>query len=134
MQDSLFGSGGGNLLEQTEPVAPGDKAMMYVLSNNESQYGAAALFYPGMQERIADTLEEGYYALPSSLHEYIIVPESSGVEPEQLAMMVKEANRSESVIAAKDVLSDQVLHYDREAKHLEGLSLQKEKDDRMEVR
>ena len=134
MQASLTGIGDDNLLDAAEPVRDSDKAMMYVLTNGDGQYGAAAMFYPGMQERIAENLGESYYALPSSLHEYLIVPESAGIDPEQLASMVRDANRTESVIQPKDVLSDQVLHYDREAKFLENLPLQKEMDTRMEAR
>ena len=134
MQASLFGAGDDNLLEKDEAVPREDKAMMYVLTNRDGQYGAAAMFYPGMQEKIAENLGEGYYALPSSLHEYLIVPESAGIDPRELAKMVSEANRSESVVQPKDVLSDQVLHYDRDAKFLENLPLQKQMDTRMEAR
>lgn len=134
MQASLFGMGTGNLLETDAEVPHEDKAIMYVLTNGEGQYGAAAMFYPGMQQKIADNLGEGYYALPSSLHEYLIIPESAGIDPKEMAKMVSEANRSESVVAPKDVLSDQVLHYDREAKFLENLPAQKQMDSRMEAR
>ena len=134
MQASLFGSFSENLLESSSPVAPEDKAMMYVLSNSECQYGAAAMFYPGVQEKIAENLGEGYYALPSSLHEYLIVPESSGIDPREMAKMVSEANRTESVVQPKDVLSDNVLHYDREARHLDNLPFNRQQDARMEAR
>lgn len=134
MQASLFGSFSENLLESSSPVAPEDKAMMYVLSNSECQYGAAAMFYPGVQEKIAENLGEGYYALPSSLHEYLIVPESSGIDPREMAKMVSEANRTESVVQPKDVLSDNVLHYDREARHLDNLPFNHQQDARMEAR
>ena len=134
MQASLFGMGGDNLLETDAEIPHEDKAMMYVLTNGDGQYGAAAMFYPGMQEKISDNLGEGYYALPSSLHEYLIIPESAGIDPKEMAKMVSEANRSESVVAPKDVLSDQVLHYDREAKFLENLPMQRQMDSRVEAR
>ncbi|OLR55392.1 hypothetical protein BHK98_04500 [Hornefia porci] len=133
MQSSLFGIGGDNILDNTGSVASEDKAMMYVLSNSECRYGAAAMFYPGMQEKIAESLGEGYYALPSSLHEYLIILESFGLDPAELTKMVREANRNEGVVSPKDVLSDQVLHYDREAKHLDNVPMGRDKESRMET-
>ena len=134
MQASLFGSFSENLLESNMPVSQEDKAMMYMLSNSECQYGAAAMFYPGVQEKIAENLGESYYALPSSLHEYLIVPESSGIDPREMAKMVSEANRTESVVQPKDVLSDNILHYDREARHLDNLPFNRQQEARMEAR
>ena len=109
-----------NMLADDSPVADADKEPMYVLSNESGVYGAATLFYPGMQEQVADKLGESYYALPSSLHEFLIVPESAGVNLPNLSEMVKTAN--ETVVEAKDVLSDTVLHYDRDEKKLESIA------------
>lgn len=109
-----------NMLADDSPVADADKEPMYVLSNESGVYGAATLFYPGMQEQVADKLGEGYYALPSSLHEFLIVPESAGVNLPDLSEMVKTAN--ETVVEAKDILSDTVLHYDRDEKKLESIA------------
>lgn len=109
-----------NMLSDNSRVSDGDKEPMYVLSNESGVYGAAALFYPGMQEQIAEKLGESYYALPSSLHEFIIVPESAGVNLPDLSEMVKVAN--ETVVEPKDVLSDTVLHYDRDEKKLESIT------------
>ena len=44
-------------------------------------------------------------------HEVIVVPESAGMDPKSLEAMVKDANRT--VVAPKDVLSDNVYYFDR---------------------
>lgn len=120
MGANLFGKGEqGNLLESDEPVSEDSKEPMYVLSNESSTFGAAALFYPGMQEKISEKLGEGYYALPSSLHEYIIIPESAGIDPKEMCEMVKTANKT--VVEPKDVLSDNVLHFDRDSRQLDSV-------------
>lgn len=122
MQQSLFGGAGENLLADGASIDQTDKAMMYVLSNREYQFGAVSMFYPDIQKRISDTLQEGYYALPSSLHEYLIIPESAGVDVKELTEMVRSANRNEGVVSPKDVLSDQVLHYDMNTRMLDAVA------------
>ena len=115
IKDQIFGGPGMNYLE-TGRIGEEDKAPMYVLSNKSSMLGAAALFYPGVQERIADNLGEGYYALPSSVHEFLIVPKSLAPDPKELSDMVVGVNRS--MVDPKDVLSDNILIYDKEEKRL----------------
>lgn len=121
MGANLFGQGDlGNLLENDDPIDNDEKESMYVLTNESAMYGAAALFYPGMQEKIAEKLGEGYYALPSSLHEYIILPDSSEIDPKEMCEMVKMANKT--VVEPKDVLSDNVLHFDKDTRQLDSVS------------
>ena len=83
----------------------------FVLSTNRQMYGAAALFYPGTKEMIAHVLGESYFALPSSLHEFIIMRESQVSNQERLRQMVVEANRV--VVRPEDVLSDNLLYYSK---------------------
>ena len=87
-----------------------------MLSNESMFFGAAALFYPGVTERIAEILRCGYYVLPSSVHEVMII--SDAAEPDVFGMMetVKEANRT--VVNRSDFLSDDVLRYDTAEKKL----------------
>lgn len=116
MTSTLFGMTAENLLERSEPIDPEDKEPMFVLTNQEGTLGAATLFYPGVQVQIASVLDEGYTVLPSSVHEVLIVPDSAGIGRDQMREMVREANRT--VVQAKDVLSDNIYHYDPEEKTL----------------
>jgi len=75
--------------------------------------GAAALFYPGVFERLAKETGGSCYLIPSSIHEWIAVPEEAA-EPEQLLMMLSEANRT--VVEPRERLSDDLYRYDAQEK------------------
>lgn len=89
---------------------------MYTLTNSSTNLGAAVLYYPDVQKRIGDMLQNSYYVLPSSIHELMILPCSVNDNPEFLRKMVKEAN--ETVVNPQEVLSDRVFMYDREKERL----------------
>ena len=81
------------------------------------QFGAAAIAYPGVLDKIMASVGS-FYILPSSIQEVLIVPESSGARLSDLSEMVREANRY--VVAPNDILSDNVLYYNgvlKEAKN-----------------
>ena len=94
-----------------EPERKDDKETCYVLTTNRERYGAAALFYPGTQAMIAHVLDEDYLAIPSSLHEFIIIRASRIQDMAHLQKMVYEANRR--IVSPEDVLSDNVLRYSK---------------------
>lgn len=89
---------------------------MYTLTNSSTNLGAAVLYYPDVQKRIGDMLQNSYYVLPSSIHELMILPCSVNDNPEIFRKMVKEAN--ETVVNPQEVLSDRVFMYDREKERL----------------
>ena len=120
MEMQLFFDGEENLLDMDGKIPEMMKSNMYILTNEENLLGSAVLFYPGVQEKIAEKLGEGYFALPSSVHEFIIVPESSGIKPKDIADMVYEANHS-GVVDPKDILSDNVFHFDKNTRKLETI-------------
>lgn len=115
MENQMFGFLGDNYLE-TGRISEEDKVPMYVLSNESGMLGASVLFYPGVQEKIAEALGEGYSVLPSSVHEVLIVPDSLSPDTLELAEMVRSVNKN--VLDPKDVLSDNVMHYDKDTKEL----------------
>lgn len=117
MERNMFGVSHSNVLDTEGPLY--ERSNMYVLSNASGVLGASALFYPEIQEQISEKIGEGYYVLPSSLHEVIVVPESAGFDAGQLTDMVKDANSS--VVAPKDVLSDSVYHFDMGERKLETM-------------
>lgn len=47
---------------------------MYVLTNSKQTFGAGAILYSGMKEKIESVIGE-FIVIPSSVHEVIIVPE-----------------------------------------------------------
>ncbi len=90
--------------------------VMYVLTNSIRSFGAACLMYPGMLEAAANVLKENYYILPSSVHEVILVPESKGTAPEEMAEIVREINATQ--VEEEEQLSDHVYFYERRKKKL----------------
>ena len=87
--------------EVTDVVAPkGD--VMYVLSNKQRLYGAAAVLDKEIMQKILDRFGENFYIIPSSINECIILTSS-------LAMSVKEATDLIKVVNATHVVVDERL-------------------------
>ena len=105
----------GDCPEEVEEIIddPENAVDMYILTNKSQTYGASSLFYPGLLEKITDYLGGGFYILPSSVHEVILIPEAAG-EPDALRRMVQEVNRCE--VPEDMILSDNVYYYDPEEK------------------
>ena len=98
-----------------EPVDMGDMVPVYVLSNNELMDGAATIFYPGVAEKLQKILPEGFYVIPSSIQELLIVPKNRVDKPD-LERMVREINKTE--VDPSEQLSDLVHEYDPRQKVL----------------
>lgn len=73
--------------------------------------GANVMMCPEIMKKAYGELGEPFYVLPSSTHEVLLVRESAGMKPSQLADMIKEVNLSDSV-RPEDLLSYQVFRYD----------------------
>lgn len=105
MADALFGRTADDLLVNENHIKSDD---MLVLTNDSGMYGAVGLFLPGMVEKLLERIGQSFFAIPSSQHEYILLPESSGCTFPSLKAMCREAN--ENVVALKDILSDNILY------------------------
>ena len=126
MTQALFSPEKDNLLDRSDPIDPSDLGGMYVLTTESGNLGASALFYPDVQEKAAELMGSGYYVLPSSVHECILVPDTAGHNEKDLCAMVKEANRT--VVEPKDVLSDNVYHFDKDSRQLTKVAADRERD------
>lgn len=111
LADFMMGMMGAETIERGEP----DNGL-YVLTNGPGQYGAATVMYPGILDEMHKELGN-FYMLPSSVHEFLLLPENFGFPVEQLEMMVRDVNRT--VLDEGDFLSDSVYHYDGEEKLME---------------
>lgn len=112
-----------NLLLKDEKLQTG---AMYVLGNDERKFGAAVLFYPEVKERIGELFQSDYYAIPSSVHEFILIPDEMGICANALQQMLREVNEKE--VLEEDILGDRVLKYSREERSLKIMEPEKEKD------
>ena len=94
---------------------------IYYLGNTSCSNGSAVILYSNILKRIAELFGEDYYILPSSIHEYLIIPES-GIEGDisYLLEMVRSVNRS--VLTEDMVLSDSVYHYCLKSNNLSMIS------------
>ena len=85
---------------------------LYVLSNERLTLGAAVILYPGMPEEVAQLLGSGFYIIPSSIHEVIVVSDKNETDITYLKDMIKVINRTQ--VAPQDVLSDSLYYFDTE--------------------
>lgn len=82
---------------------------MYVLTNTQKALGAACILYDGVLKSCADKIGEGFYVLPSSVHEVILVPASAAGDEQELTAMVRDINRTQ--VRDTELLSDNVYLY-----------------------
>ena len=116
------------LAESYEPKIP-----MYLLSNTEQAYGATAVMYPGMLQKIREQIGMDYYVLPTSVHELTILPRYPFLDPGKIRETIRRDNRES--ISSADVLSDHLFEYREETGKLERCHLgEKEKSREEEVR
>ncbi len=105
-----------DLLEQTgdEPVPIEENPLfpMYVLTNAQNLFGAVCMTYEGLLQRYAARFSSGFYILPSSIHELILVPSRENDRMEDFSRMVREVN--ETQVAPEDILSDHAYYYSLE--------------------
>ncbi|MDD5823098.1 MAG: DUF5688 family protein [Firmicutes bacterium] len=93
---------------------------MYLLSTDSGIYGAAALFFPGVQERIAQVFKDDYYVLTSSTEDVIIVPLTNAGPVSMYTDMVNDMNNT--VMEPHEILSDKVLRYYRKSGKLRDVT------------
>lgn len=111
----------GNLLTETNSVQEGQREMAYVLSNKSGINGAAYLASAETMEKISGLFPEGFYLLPSSVHEIIVMSKGTDdsrneINPLQLGRMVRDINKTE--IKREEILSDRVYEYDKENRRI----------------
>lgn len=83
---------------------------MYILSTDGLEY-ASSLFYPGEMRMLEKKLGEGYIVIPSSIHEFLIIPDSDAISADNLAQIIKDVNGDKSLIKPEEILSYIPYHY-----------------------
>lgn len=82
---------------------------MSILSNKDKLFGAAQILNPEVMKTISDKIGNGFWILPSSVHEVIILPDNEAFDKDELTCMIKTINETELV--AQDILSDHPYRY-----------------------
>lgn len=90
--------------------------MMYVLSNKEHVYGAAAIVDKDTLDTISRKLGGDFYILPATMHDVLIVPDKKGIDLSFLRKGLKIYGKEPSDV---EFLSDNIYRYKADAKAVE---------------
>lgn len=74
--------------------------------------GAYAIFDADIREKVAALIGERFYCIPSSIHEFICLPEDFGggwCEPKALVSIIRQVNETE--VDPEDRLSDKLYFF-----------------------
>ncbi|WP_434311293.1 DUF5688 family protein [Hominifimenecus sp. rT4P-3] len=82
---------------------------MYVLTNAHRYLGATGLLQENLLKQFAIQQSAGFFILPSSIHEVILIPETSGISPKELQNMLMEINTT--TVSAEEWLSNEIYYY-----------------------
>lgn len=93
---------------------------LYVLTNKAKLYGASCILYPNLLDSIADKLSCDLYLIPSSIHEFLILPALPGTCIQDLNAMIHEVNSTQ--VEEEEILSDHAYFYSRSEKLLTSMS------------
>ena len=94
------------LIQQKSPIIPTD---MYILSNEKRTCGAAVILYQGCLEKIADELQSNYYIVLASVHDLVIIPDTTEISLKDLSAITKKTN---GTISFEDILGVSIYYYD----------------------
>ena len=88
---------------------PGMRCPIKAVTVDGLTHGAAAVLYPGVLEELAEQAGCPLLLIPSSVHEFLCLPETDGLPKDAMETMISEVN--ETVIPG-DVLSGCLYRYD----------------------
>lgn len=82
---------------------------LFAITNRKYIYGAGCIANHNVRKTIGDSLGYDYFAIPSSIHELMIIPDCGYDIVEELKFMVHEVNYESGVVSSEDILSDKVM-------------------------
>lgn len=102
---------------ESEPVESAwTEGMMYVLTNEQRNCGAACMLYGGILDMIGNLLGSNFFILPSSIHEVLIVAADDFSDPDILDSIINDVNHS--YVAKEELLGNHCYIYDRLTKQI----------------
>ena len=111
---------------RTSGLDMAEEEPMYVLTNVGKYNGAAAILDEKLMEQISEKFQEGFYIIPSSIHETLIVPKSQPLTITYLENMVSEINATE--VSPEEMLSNHIYEYDAENHEIMRAGEKKERE------
>jgi hypothetical protein len=88
-----------------------EETLMYVITNKNRVDGAACIIYPDLLSDFALSLDSGFYVIPSSIHEVIIVPAEDMSEADDIKSMIREINDTQ--VKMEEILSYSLYYFDK---------------------
>ena len=82
---------------------------MFILTNEDSMKGAVAILYPDAMETIKTKIPGHFYMIPSSVHEWILLPDNGDMTPDEINGIIDQVNSD--VVDPSDQLGDEVLYF-----------------------
>ncbi len=100
-----------NLLRSEEKLTAfaGQMPAFYILTYRDGRFGSSLLAHEDVLKRVGKRIGGGFYIIPSSIHELLIMRDDL-IEASVLFEMCHEINLSE--VSEEERLSDRVQHYD----------------------
>ncbi len=99
------------------PDMPQGDSLLYVLGNRSRINGAVAMLRKDLLREFAELTGGSFYILPSSLHECLLLPETTMSDCEHIKEMIAAVNDSE--VKAEERLSYSLYYYDYQTGELE---------------
>lgn len=97
-----------------EEFIPNDGSGAYVLSNEKKNNGTICILNEEVQDMISEKFGGDFYAIPSSIHEWLILPKDMFESYKEVDSMISDINQSH--VAPEERLSDHVFEYDSETR------------------
>lgn len=84
---------------------------LFILSNTKGTYGASVIVYPDLMKKLSEQYNTGFYLIPSSVHEVLLMPENSKDSLSGISSLVDQVNHEH--VRKEDILSNHAYYYDR---------------------
>ncbi len=83
---------------------------MYILTNERKINGATSILYPGVLASLSQKLGGNLLLIPSSIHEFLVIPLDCDVEIADLSEFIREVNATQ--LTDEEVLGERYYIYD----------------------
>ena len=101
---------------------------LYLLSNREMVNGAIAAAYPDICQKAEALFGRNFFLIPSSIHEFLLLPDDGDVDARMLDQMIAAINASH--VRPQEVLADHAYYYDGRTRTVSLASQYQEKQKR----
>lgn len=105
---------GENRESNAENISDDESADMFgmlLLTNRQGINGASVLLYPGLLKELTERYGTDMYLIPSSIHEFLLLPSSEHMNLSELTDMIREINRNH--VHPEEILSDHAYFYSK---------------------